>query len=54
MFVDGCGCIHRDPMELHNLAGDQSHAEILQSLQVKLKAWQRETNDPWMVKYIHE
>jgi N-sulfoglucosamine sulfohydrolase len=43
-----------DPKELTNLAGSREHAEILAELQRKLKTWQEETGDPWVVKYRYE
>ena len=41
-------------MEQHNLAEDPAHAEVLSQLQNQLKMWQTKTQDPWLVKYIHE
>jgi N-sulfoglucosamine sulfohydrolase len=44
----------KDPGEAKNLADDPAHAEQLKELQGKLKAYQKSTKDPWMVKYTHE
>jgi N-sulfoglucosamine sulfohydrolase len=44
----------RDPIELHNLAADPAHAEALADLRRRLRAWQRETNDPWAILYREE
>jgi N-sulfoglucosamine sulfohydrolase len=38
-----------DPHELHNLAGDPAYANVLRDLRGRLRAWQRETNDPWLI-----
>lgn len=43
-----------DPWESNNLAADSAHAKILAQLQQKLKTWQEETKDPWVVKYRYE
>ncbi|XP_035827176.1 N-sulphoglucosamine sulphohydrolase [Aplysia californica] len=37
-----------DPEELHNLAYEPSHADILSSMEKKLIEWQWKTNDPWV------
>eukprot|EP00117_Sycon_ciliatum_P018210 scpid65201/ scgid16912/ N-sulphoglucosamine sulphohydrolase; Sulfoglucosamine sulfamidase; Sulphamidase len=46
--------LNNDPMELTNLASDPAHADTLSTMQAQLKAWQVETNDPWLIKYTHE
>ncbi len=38
-----------DPHELHNLAADPAHAKTLSALRQRLRAWQQETNDPWLI-----
>ena len=43
-----------DPDELHNLASDPDHAKRLAELQDKLKAWQKQTRDPWALKWDYE
>ncbi len=46
--------LHADPDEVKNLADDPKHAELLQRLQDKLRAFQERTGDPWVVKYRYE
>jgi N-sulfoglucosamine sulfohydrolase len=43
-----------DPGETRNLADDPRHAGRLQELQEKLRAFQKQTADPWLVKWEHE
>jgi N-sulfoglucosamine sulfohydrolase len=43
-----------DPQEFKNLAADPAHAKTLADLSAKLKTFQRQTRDPWVVKYEHE
>lgn len=43
-----------DPNELKNLAGDPGSARVLDDLRGKLKAWQKQTSDPWLIKDQHE
>jgi N-sulfoglucosamine sulfohydrolase len=43
-----------DPKELKNIATDPSKAKALNELRAKLKAWQKRTNDPWLIKDRHE
>ena len=43
-----------DPHEAVNLAGDDAHAETLQRLKKKLKAFQKRTKDPWILKWDYE
>lgn len=43
-----------DPDEVHNLAADPAHAEALRDLRDRLRAWQQETKDPWVIKDEHE
>jgi N-sulfoglucosamine sulfohydrolase len=43
-----------DPKEVMNLAGKAEYAKILGELRVKLAAWQKQTGDPWLIKYEHE
>ena len=38
-----------DPGEVKNLAGDATHAKTLSELRTRLRQWQRETNDPWLI-----
>lgn len=44
----------KDPGETKNLADDPANAEQLKELQSKLKAYQKTTKDPWVIKYSHE
>ncbi len=46
--------LEADPWEGRNLADDPRHARTLTELRAKLKAWQKRTKDPWMVKYRYE
>ncbi|QDU56041.1 sulfatase family protein [Aeoliella mucimassa] len=46
--------LESDPHETRNLADDPVHAETLARLQQKLKTFQRETNDPWLLKWQYE
>lgn len=46
--------LEQDPDEVHNLAADSDHQEILQQLQSELKAWQQRTRDPWLLKWEYE
>ena len=40
--------------QLKNLAGDAAHARTLDDLRGRLKEWQTQTKDPWVVKYTYE
>jgi N-sulfoglucosamine sulfohydrolase len=46
--------VRRDPHEIHNLAEDAAHREVLIDLQGKLKDFQRRTGDPWLLKWERE
>ncbi len=46
--------LEADPHEVNNLADDPAHAEILATYKAKLKAFQKRTKDPWIVKWQHE
>jgi len=43
-----------DPHEATNLADNPKYADVLRKLQAELKDWQKNTNDPWFVKYKYE
>jgi len=43
-----------DPNELRNLAADPTHAETLAGLRRRVRQWQRDTNDPWIILYREE
>ena len=42
------------PDEVKNVADSRKYAPVLADLQQRLRAWQEETGDPWVVKYEHE
>jgi N-sulfoglucosamine sulfohydrolase len=46
--------LRTDPNELKNLADDPTQAETLADLRKRLRTWQEKTQDPWLVKYVHE
>ena len=46
--------LQADPDEVKNLVGESKHAATLEVLRKRLRAWQEETKDPWVVKYEHE
>ena len=43
-----------DPDETKNLADDPQHAKLLAELKGKLKAFQKRTEDPWILKWDYE
>jgi N-sulfoglucosamine sulfohydrolase len=43
-----------DPDEVHNLAGDSRHADLLDDLKTRLKDFQQRTDDPWLLKWNYE
>jgi len=43
-----------DPNETTNLANDSKYAEVLKAFQAKIKAFQKETGDPWAMKWHYE
>jgi N-sulfoglucosamine sulfohydrolase len=46
--------LEKDPNELKNVAGDPQYAAVLKELRGRLRQWQEQTKDPWLVKYQHE
>lgn len=46
--------LQNDPHEIHNLADDPNHSNVLQELKEKLKAFQKRTKDPWILKWKYE
>ena len=46
--------LESDPHEVKNLADDPKHQTTLEELKAKLKAFQRRTKDPWIVKWNYE
>ena len=43
-----------DPAEVKNLAIDPSHSKMLNDLRANLATWRKTTNDPWLIKDMHE
>lgn len=46
--------IQKDYLELNNLANDEDHQKILEQLQAELQKFQKETKDPWELKWRYE
>jgi N-sulfoglucosamine sulfohydrolase len=46
--------LEKDPHEINNLASDSKYEKILKELQAKVKAWQKQTKDPWFLKWEYE
>ena len=46
--------VRKDPDETNNLAEDAEYAEVLARYQQKLKAFQKEMDDPWIMKWDYE
>lgn len=46
--------LETDPHEVVNLADSSKHAEVLAELKGKLKAFQKRTKDPWILKWEYE
>lgn len=46
--------IETDPHERYNLADDSQHAEVLKEYKAKLKAFQEQMDDPWVMKWEYE
>jgi N-sulfoglucosamine sulfohydrolase len=46
--------LKNDPDEVENLADSPKHKGTLSRLQSKLKAFQKRTNDPWILKWEYE
>jgi N-sulfoglucosamine sulfohydrolase len=46
--------LESDPHEVHNLAADPKHAKLLESMKAWLKAFQKRTDDPWVLKWDYE
>jgi N-sulfoglucosamine sulfohydrolase len=41
--------IVKDPDEVNNLARDPAFASTLKTMQTQVKAWRKETKDPWLI-----
>ena len=46
--------MENDPLEAHNLAGDERYAEVLEAYKVRLRAFQQRTSDPWLLKWDYQ
>ena len=46
--------LETDPDESHNLASDPRQHDVLVKLQQKLRAFQKRTDDPWLLKWKRE
>jgi len=46
--------LEEDPHEIVNVAGDPRYREVRLELRQRLRQWQEQTNDPWIVKYVYE
>ena len=46
--------LENDPDEVKNLADSPKHAKVLEELKGKLRAFQKRTNDPWILKWDYE
>lgn len=44
----------KDPHESTNLASDPAYAQVLKKYQGKLRAFQKEMEDPWILKWTYE
>ena len=46
--------LEEDPHEIRNLSADTRHHSVLRDLQEKLRAFQKRTRDPWILKWNYE
>jgi N-sulfoglucosamine sulfohydrolase len=46
--------LQTDPGEARNLAADPQQAELLAEMKARLKAFQKRTSDPWLLKWDYE
>ena len=46
--------LENDPHEVKNLADNPKYQNVLSELKEKLKAFQKRTNDPWIIKWQYE
>jgi N-sulfoglucosamine sulfohydrolase len=46
--------LEKDPHEVHNLAGESAHAKLLADMKARLKSFQQQTADPWVLKWDYE
>ena len=43
--------IQQDPDEIVNLAFDKKYTSVLEELKLKIRIFQKQTNDPWIIKW---
>lgn len=46
--------LESDPYEVHNRASNPAYAGLVEEFKAKLKAFQQQTRDPWIVKWTYE
>ncbi len=46
--------LEQDPGEARNLAGDAAHAATLAEYKARLRAFQEQTSDPWVLKWTYQ
>ncbi|WP_276168173.1 sulfatase family protein [Zobellia alginiliquefaciens] len=46
--------LSKDPDESQNLANDENYTEVLEGLKTKMKAFQLETKDPWLISWDYD
>ncbi|MFC2099136.1 sulfatase/phosphatase domain-containing protein, partial [Bacteroidota bacterium] len=46
--------LSKDPGELKNLTEDKEYKDILDSMKEKMKTFQRQTSDPWLIMWEHD
>ncbi|WP_343330727.1 sulfatase [Polaribacter staleyi] len=46
--------LEKDPNELNNLATNKEYTSVLESMKTKMKKFQKETSDPWMIMWGHD
>ena len=46
--------LENDPDEIKNLADNPKYEKVLEELKAELKAFQKRTNDPWLLKWEYE
>lgn len=46
--------LQNDPHEVHNLADDPQYRDCLDAMKAKLKVFQKQTKDPWILKWDYE
>jgi len=46
--------LEKDPDEIENLADDPKHSELLADMKSEMRAFQKRTKDPWLLKWRYE